>query len=256
MLCVGLDPDLDRLPRCCTSGLSVAEAVMQFNEAIIDATAEFACAFKLNFAFYEAMGASCYEVLRHTFDRIPPGKITIADAKRGDIGNSARKYAEAVFDVFKADACTVAPYMGRDAVAPFLSYEDKAAFVLVRTSNESGKEFQTVFCGEDALYHHVARRVAQWHDDSLGTAGLVAGATTPWAFQELRRICPSSPFLIPGIGAQGGSVAAIKEASTGKIIVNSSRAILYASSEEDFAQAAAKVAQETRDQLQAAVAPS
>ena len=251
VLAVGLDPDPQRLPEHLTSRYSVAEAVMRFNAAIIEATSPFACAYKLNFAFYEALGASAHEVLQFTRRRLPPDVVSIADAKRGDIGNSARHYAQAMLDQMDFDSCTVAPYMGRDAVTPFLSYEGKAAFILARTSNAGGSDFQERDCEGEKLYERVARHVARWDEDAPGTAGLVVGATRPEALRGLRALCPSLPFLIPGLGAQGGAAEAVGAArtATGDIIVNSSRSILYAFSGLDFAARASEQAERIRAEL-------
>ncbi len=249
VLCIGLDPDLHRIPRHLLSAQPEAEAVMAFNKAVVRATAPYACAYKLNFAFYEALGRRGYEVIQHTLACIPRHAVAIADAKRGDIGNTANKYAHAVFRTLDFDACTVAPYMGRDAVAPFLRYADKAAFVLARTSNESARDFQEIPCGQEKLFHLVARRAAAWDKEFAGNAGLVVGATSPTALRELRALCPQLPFLIPGVGAQGGTPEDIAPAFSGPVIVNSSRAVIYASPGTDFAERAADGARQTRELL-------
>ena len=238
VLCVGLDPDWRRLPAAATAARSVPDAVMAFNAAIIEATAPNACAYKMNFAFYEALGRRGYEVLADALRHVPARAVTIGDAKRGDIGNTARHYAEAIFDGLGFDACTVAPYMGRDAVAPFLRYGDKGTFVLARTSNASARDFQEIPVGSGHLFHHVARKVGEWDRALPGTAGLVVGATAPGALKELRTLCPALPFLIPGLGAQGGQADDIAAAASGPVIVNSSRGILFASSGNDFAERA------------------
>ena len=185
--------------------------------------------------------------------RAQPGRpLVIADAKRGDIGNSARFYAEAVFDQLGCDACTVAPYMGRDAAEPFLAHEGKAAFVLARTSNPSAADFQEATCDGEPLALRVARHVAAWDRELPGTAGLVVGATRPDVLADVRRACPTLPFLIPGVGAQGGDPGAVLSAARtddGLVLVNSSRQILYASSGEDFAEAAAREAEAMRDRM-------
>lgn len=251
VLCVGLDPDLRRLPAHLLQDRTPADAVVAFNAAIIEATAAAACAFKLNFAFYEALGREGWATLERTLQHLPADVLLIADAKRGDIGNTARFYAEAIFDTLGFDACTVAPYMGRDAVAPFLAYEGKAAFVLARTSNPSAADFQERDCEGEVLYERVARHVAQWNEETPGTAGLVVGATGPAALAAIRALCPTLPFLIPGIGAQGGDPSAIAAAATetGRVVVNSSRQILYASAGHDFAEAAAREAEAARARL-------
>ncbi len=249
VLCVGIDPDPARMPTSMTASYPTAEAVKAFTTAIIDATAPYACAYKLNFAFFESLGPYGYDVLRQTLAQIPAHAVTIADAKRGDIGNTAIHYARAILDDLGFDACTVAPYMGSDAVAPFLGYPDKAAFVLARTSNPSAADFQETQCGSERLYERVARYIARWDSQCRGTAGLVVGATAPGALSELRRVCPTQPFLIPGLGAQGGDPSDVGAAAAGPIIVSSSRSILYAEGGADFAIGAAEAARRTRDRL-------
>lgn len=251
VVCVGLDPDPKRIPRHLLAARPLADAVVAFNAAIIKATAGVACAFKLNFAFYEALGRDGWGTLERTMQHLPSNVLAIADAKRGDIGNTARFYAEAIFEQLGFDACTVAPYMGRDAVTPFMQYPGTATFVLARTSNPSAADFQERDCDGEKLYERVARHVAAWNDDAPGTAGLVVGATGPDALAALRERCPTLPFLIPGIGAQGGDpgVVAAAATETGPVLVNSSRQILYASDGPDFAEAAAREAEALRARL-------
>lgn len=252
VLCVGLDPDPERLPAHLTAGRPLAEAVLAFNRAVIDATAAAACAFKLNLAFFEALGRDGWAVLEATLAAIPEGPLTIADGKRGDIGNSARFYAAALFEQLGFDACTVAPYMGRDAVLPFLQYEGRAAFILARTSNAGAADFQEQPCGGEPLYARVARHAAAWGAEAPGEAGLVVGATEPGALAALRQACPTLPFLIPGVGAQGGDARAVMQAAAtddGLVLVNSSRQILYAATGEDFAEAAGHAAEQLRATL-------
>ena len=255
VLCVGLDPDPKRLPRRLLDAYPPADAVVAFNAAIIEATAAAVCAFKLNFAFYEALGRDGWNTLERTIQHLPYDVLVIADAKRGDIGNTARFYAESIFEQLGFDACTVAPYMGRDAVAPFLQYPGKAALVLARTSNPSAANFQERDCEGERLYERVARHVAHWDDEEPGTAGLVVGATGPEALATIRALCPTLPFLIPGIGAQGGDPGDIAAAATeaGRVVVNSSRQIIYASDGHDFAEAAAREAETLRARLAAIV---
>ena len=253
VLCVGLDPDPHRLPRHLLDQYPLAEAVVAFNAALIEATAAAACAFKLNFAFYEALGRNGWDTLERTLQHLPSDVLVLADAKRCDIGNSARFYAASIFEQLGFDACTVAPYMGRDAVAPFLQYPGKAAFVLARTSNPSAADFQERHGEGEPLYERVARHVARWNEETPGTAGLVVGATGPEALATLRALCPTLPFLIPGIGAQGGDPGVIAAAATeaGRVLVNSSRQIIYASDGKDFAEAAAREAEALRARLAA-----
>lgn len=253
VVCVGLDPDPDRLPTPLRDADSTADAVGDFCRSIVDATASVACAFKLNFAFFEALGPEGARVLQQVAESIPDDCIVIGDAKRGDIGNSARFYAEAVFDHMHCDAITVAPYMGHDSVTPFLEREGTCAFVLARTSNPGASDLQEACtCDGELLYLRTARLAADWNEDYDGTAGLVAGATSPQALAELRYVCPTLPFLIPGVGSQGGDPGAVMNAAAtddGRVIVNSSRSIIYASEDEDYAQAAGAAAQSLREVL-------
>ncbi len=253
VLCVGLDPDPERMPSHLFADASPAGAVVAFTTAVIAATQAAACAFKLNFAFFEALGAEGWRALETTLRRIPEGVLVIADAKRGDIGNSARFYARSAFERLGCDACTVAPYMGRDAVTPFLRYPGKAAFVLARTSNPGAADFQARDCGGEPLYLGVARRVAAWTETAPGDGGLVVGATDTAAMRAIREACPALPFLIPGVGAQGGDARAVmRAAGNGPVLVNSSRQILYASTGEDFAEAAGRAAETLRRTLEEA----
>lgn len=258
-LCVGLDPDPARFPSFLLGDHSMAASAMRFNAAIIEATAPYACAFKLNLAFYENFGREGPRVIDETLDRLPDDALVIADGKRADIGNSARFYAAASFKRHTFDACTLSPYMGADALAPFLDYAGKAVFVLARTTNPSADALQKIQVqGEDGgeaqpLYERVAREVARWGADTPGATGLVAGATDLEALARLRTACPDLPFLVPGVGAQGGSAQEVVEAAgTGPLLVNSSRSILYAYDEEysrDFADAAQEAARALRDEL-------
>jgi orotidine-5'-phosphate decarboxylase len=279
-VCVGLDPDPERMPAP-LQDRSPLDATMVFCRQIVDATAEAACAFKFNFAFFEALGPTGWQILAETARLVPDDCLTIADAKRGDIGNSARFYARAIFDDMGFDACTVAPYMGRDAVEPFLARAGTGAFVLARTSNDGAADLQEACTcadgngdadvrdadggdadggdadggdgtGGEPLYLHTARKVAEWSDGAPATGGLVAGATAPSALAELREACPELPFLVPGVGAQGGDPAAVMRAAhtpRAPVLVNSSRSILYASDGEDYADAAGQAARELREAL-------
>lgn len=252
-VCVGLDPDPGRLPSPLAGAEEIADAVASFCHNIIQATAQYACAFKLNFAFFEALGPAGAYVLEQTASVIPDHCLVIGDAKRGDIGNSARFYATAVFDHMHCDAITVAPYMGHDSVTPFLEKEGTCAFILARTSNPGARDFQEACqCDGEPLYLRTARLAAEWNGDHPGTAGLVAGATSPNALRELRDACPTLPFLVPGVGSQGGDPVAVMDAAAtgdGTVIVNSSRSIIYASEDDDYADAAADAARNLRDVL-------
>ncbi len=257
MLCIGLDPDPRHLPRHLLNTCLLPDAIIAFNTAVIEATSPLACAYKLNFAFYEALGREGWRVLEETIVQIPGHLVVIADAKRGDIGNSARFYAEAVFTHLRCDACTVAPYMGRDAVEPFLQYEGKAAFILARTSNPGAEDFQEKVCDGVSLYERVAASTKEWASEAPGTAGLVVGAASREALIRLRQSCPDMPFLIPGVGAQGGDARMVMQCArthTGQVIVNSSRQIIFASPDSNFAEAAGDAAMQLRNTLNEAVA--
>ncbi len=250
-LCVGLDPDPERLPDP-LSEMEPLEAAREFCLDIIEATAPFACAFKFNLAFFEALGDGGLRVLREVIGAVPENALTIGDAKRGDIGNSARFYARALFDDLSVDACTVAPYMGRDAVTPFLQRRGTAAFVLARTSNPGADDLQTCTIDGEALYQRVGRLTREWASETPADAGLVVGATRPDAVARLRELCPALPFLIPGVGAQGGSLKSCLELGTtgeGTVIINSSRSIIYASEEGDYAEAAAQEAERLQQEM-------
>jgi orotidine-5'-phosphate decarboxylase len=252
-VCVGLDPDPERLPHPLRDGRLLTDAVREFCATIVEATAPYACAFKPNFAFFEALGPAGLTVLDQITGAIPDDCLLIGDAKRGDVGHSARFYAKAIYEKFDLDACTVSPYLGRDSVTPFLEYEDRCTFVLARTSNDGAADLQEACtCDGTPLYRHVARRVAAWGTEADGTAGLVVGATAPDALAELRADAPSLPFLVPGVGAQGGTPAAVMDAAAtdaGPVLVNSSRSILYADEGPDYADAAAEATQALRAAL-------
>jgi orotidine-5'-phosphate decarboxylase len=251
--CVGLDPDPSRLPTPLRDGRILTDAVREFCATIVEATAPYACAYKPNFAFFEALGPAGLTVLDQVTAAIPDDCLLIGDAKRGDIGNSAQFYAQAVYENLGMDACTVSPYLGGDSVAPFLDHEDKCAFILARTSNDGAADFQEACaCDDTPLYRQVAQKTAEWSADADGTAGLVVGATAPEALAELRVDCPTLPFLIPGVGAQGGDPAEVVDAAQtddGPVLVNSSRSTIYASEEADYAEAAAEAAKDLRDAL-------
>lgn len=253
LACVGLDPDPSRLPTPLRDGRLLTDAVREFCATIIEATAPYACAFKPNFAFFEALGPAGLTVLDQVTTTVPDDCLLIGDAKRGDIGNSARFYAQSIYDDLGFDACTVSPYLGRDSLAPFLDYEDRCTFVLARTSNEGAADLQEACtCDGTPLYRHVARKVSEWSEGADGTAGLVVGATAPDALTELREDSPTLPFLIPGVGAQGGDPTVVRDTAQtddGPILVNSSRSILYASEDADYAEAAADAARSLRDAL-------
>jgi orotidine-5'-phosphate decarboxylase len=249
LLCVGLDTDAVLLPR--HLGRS-ANAVLSFNCRIIDATHDLVCAYKLNLAFYEAMGEQGWRVVEKTLEHIPRGIITIGDAKRGDLGNSAEQYAKALFDGLGFDAVTVNPYMGHDSVEPFLQRSDRGVFLLALTSNPSSKDFQRLKVGGRPLYERVVRASMKWN--SKKNLGLVVGATHPKELQRVRKLAPNMPILIPGIGKQGGNLqSAIRNGCTNRgdlAIINASRSIIYASRGNDFAKAARREAMRLRDEIE------
>lgn len=247
-LCVGLDPDPDLLPEPFLNGGDPASNVVAFCRAIVEATTPFASSFKVNFAFFEALGDAGVSALRQVRRSVPDNIPVIADAKRGDIGNTARFYARSVFEDLGFDAVTLSPYMGADSILPFAGYADRGVFVLARTSNPGASDFQHLVSGDAPLYLHVARAAVRWQAASPGTIGLVVGATAPAALTELRSVCGTMPFLVPGVGAQGGDAASVMTAAhagAGTVLVNSSRAILYASRGADFQAAAARSARES-----------
>lgn len=255
LLCVGLDPEPDRFPAHLRS-MPVAQAVVHFCQAIIDATAPYVCAYKPNLAFFEVLGPEGMYVFQEVLRAIPAPVPIIADAKRGDLGNTARNYAAALFDVYGCDAVTVNPYLGYDSVAPFLAYQQKGVLLLCRTSNPSAHDFQDLpVQGEKGqvrpLYEVVARRVQSWNE--AGNCGLVVGATYPQELRAIRALCPNMPILIPGVGVQGGdleaSVIAGVDAMGEKAIIAVSRSVLYAGSGNDFATVAANEARLLRDRI-------
>jgi orotidine-5'-phosphate decarboxylase len=250
-LCVGLDTDLTKIPQHL---LSEPDPVFAFNKAIIDATLDYCVSYKINTAFYEAMGVKGWEWLEKTIRYIPSSHFTIADAKRGDIGNTSDQYARAFFETLPFDSVTVAPYMGEDSVKPFLQHRGKWAIVLGLTSNKGASDFelkplQSLHTIEttvsELLYERVLRTVSGW--GTTENLMFVVGATQAEAFVNIRSIVPNHFLLVPGVGAQGGSLKEISEKALNKdcgLLVNASRAILYASSNADFASAAAAVARE------------
>ena len=249
LLCVGLDTVLEKIPQHIKSR---ENPLFQFNKAIIDATADFATAFKVNTAFYEAYGIEGWQALKETFDYLPAHVIKIADAKRGDIGNTSKMYARSLFEWLGADAITVNPLMGGDSVSPFLEDPEKGVFFLCLTSNPGSADLQHFSNGREKLYQQIIRLVKSWN--TKGNCGLVVGATHPEELGQIREQADELPFLIPGIGAQGGDLdASVKngmdENGVGAIF-NSSRAIIYASQAEDFAKAVRKAAEETVNALE------
>ena len=254
LLCVGLDSEPGRLPEAVRGA---ANPWLAFNRAIVDATADLVCAYKPNLAFYEAQGPAGLETLLRTLEAIPAGIPVIGDAKRGDVGHTAQAYARALFEVYGFSAVTVNPYLGLEALTPFLVRTDRGVFVLCRTSNPGAREFQdlpvVLAAGEPPvpLYEAVARRVVAANE--RGNAGLVVGATYPEELRRVRALAPDLPILIPGVGAQAGDLeSAVRygvDARGELAIINSSRQIIYASSGADYAVAARRVASALRDEI-------
>ncbi len=268
LLCVGLDPEPARFPEPWTGQTS---RIYDFCAAIVDATADLACAFKPQIAYFAARGAEAQlERLIDHVRRSAPGVPVILDAKRGDIGSTAQQYAKEAFERYGSDAVTLSPFMGWDTVEPYLPYTDKGVFLLCRTSNPGGDDWQSQrladVAGQPRLFEHLAQHAQeQSHRHAPGQIGLVVGATYPEEIARVRALAPDLPLLVPGVGAQGGDAAATVKAGlprtaragaqgmpTGTIVVNSSRAILYASAKSDFASAARQAALATRDELNAA----
>lgn len=237
-LCIGLDSDINKIPKHL---LDLDDPIFEFNKRIIDATQDLCIAYKPNIAFYEALGAKGWESLQKTLDYIPQSHFTIADAKRGDIGNTSRLYAKAFFETLNFDSVTVAPYMGVDSVSPFLEFENKTVILLALTSNKGSGDFQLAKQGDSEmpLYEKVMRIAQEW--GTLDNLMFVVGATHPEKFEEIRRIAPDSFLLVPGIGAQGGDLEAVAKYGLNDhcgLIVNSSRGIIFAGDGEDFAEKA------------------
>lgn len=243
LVCIGLDIDKEKIPSFLFE--TTDDPFVRFTTSIINETKDLVCAYKPNLAFFEALGQQGEQVLRKTLAAIPKDIIIILDGKRNDIGNTAKKYAYSLFEDLKADGTTVNPYLGLDGVKPFLEYSDKCSFLLCRTSNPSAKDFQDLRIDDEPLYIHVAKTVKTWK--TYGCCGLVAGATYPEELRTLRELMgEDTPFLIPGIGKQGGDVKKTVTYGTNShgemAVINSSRGIIYASDDEDFAQ---KARQET-----------
>lgn len=254
-LCVGLDTDPKKLPEVITSDTSDDDPVFTFNKAIIDATARYCVAYKPNLAFYESMGWKGVRTLERTIEYIRknhPDQFIIADAKRGDIGNTSRLYARSAFEHMGVDAVTVAPYMGEDSVTPFLGYDGKWVILLALTSNKGSHDFQLIEDKDGTpLFETVIEKSKQWA--SPDEMMYVVGATQGRMFENIRKVAPESFLLVPGVGAQGGSLEEVCkygmiEGQCG-LLVNSSRGIIYASLDEDFAEAAAREARKLSEQM-------
>lgn len=249
-LCVGLDPDLEKIP---THLLSEPDPIFAFNKAIIDATKDYCVAYKPNLAFYEAEGIEGWKSFVKTIEYIPKNKFIIADAKRGDIGNTSNRYAKAFFEKMPCDAITIAPYMGEDSVTPFLGFKDKWAILLGLTSNKGSADFQRIQSADDtSLYVSVIEKATKW--GSSDELMFVIGATHPEDFEGIRALAPDYFFLVPGVGAQGGNLEAICKYGINDqigLLVNSSRGIIYAGGKgEDFTTGVREAAKALQRQMQ------
>ena len=249
-LCIGLDVDLDKIPKHL---LKEKDPIFAFNKAIVDATHHLCVAYKPNIAFYEAYGLKGWKALKKTIEYINenhPEIFTIADAKRGDIGNTSGRYAKAFFEDLAFDSLTVAPYMGKDSVEPFLAFKNKHTILLTLTSNEGSSDFQTQKINEKELYKHILETSKTWKNSE--NLMYVVGATKAEHLAEIRQIIPDSFLLVPGVGAQGGDLQEVCKYGMNDnvgLLINSSRGIIYASQDENFAQVAAKKASELQQQM-------
>ena len=246
-LCVGLDSDITKIPKHL---LEADDPVFEFNKAIIDATQDLCVSYKINTAFYEANGLKGWQSMEKTLRYIPNDIFTIADAKRGDIGNTSTQYAKAFFEAMNFDSITVAPYMGKDSVKPFLDFKDKFTIVLGLTSNEGAYDFQYLMNDDKELFKHVLQKVSSWGTDE--NLMFVIGATKTAQLKEVRKIIPNHFLLVPGVGAQGGSLEEVSKigmnADVG-LLVNASRQIIFASQGEDFAEKAREEALKLQSEM-------
>lgn len=249
-LCVGLDTDLSKIPKHLQGK---PDAVVSFNKAIIDATKNFCVSYKINTAFYEAMGVKGWEAMEETVNYIPSTHLKIADAKRGDIGNTSSQYAKAFFETLKFDAITVAPYMGEDSIRPFLEYDNKWTIVLGLTSNKGSQDFEMLkvqnemeeHLRSEYLYEKVLKTIAKW--GTPNNLMFVVGATQAAEFENIRNIIPEHFLLVPGVGFQGGSLEEVSKFAMNKdcgILVNASRAVIYAGDKENYAEEAQIIAEQ------------
>ena len=246
-LCVGLDTSIEKIPIHLSSN---PDAVFEFNKQIIDATRDLCVAFKINTAFYESKGVKGWQALEKTVNYIPSTHFKIADAKRGDIGNTSAQYAKAFFEVLNFDAITVAPYMGYDSIMPFLEYENKWAIVLGLTSNEGSEDFQQQKTGDNYLYEAVIKKVSEW--GTKENMMFIAGATKAENILSIRKIVPDNFLLIPGVGFQGGSLAEVSKYGLNNdcgLLVNASRAIIYAGKDDNFAKQARIIAHQYQTEM-------
>jgi len=247
-LCVGLDTDLDKIPQHLKR---LNDPIFEFNKAIINATKDYCVAYKPNIAFYESMGASGWESLKKTLDYIPEDIFTIADAKRGDIGNTSEKYAQAFFDTLGFDSITLSPYMGKDSIAPYLEHPNKWSIILALTSNSGAADFQTLSIGDKKLFECVLEETKAW--GTVDNTMYVVGATKASELTNIRKIVPDHFLLVPGIGSQGGSLEDVAEHGLNNhcgLLVNSSRGIIYSGSGEDFADKAREESRRLQSQME------
>ncbi len=242
LLCIGLDPNPNLMPEDI--------GVFEFNRQIIEATSDLVIGYKLNFAFYEALGDDGWKVMKKTVEAIPEGLLSIADAKRADVPNSATFYARAIFSL-GFDSLTVNPYLGQDSIEPFTSYKEKGTFLLCRTSNPGSRDIQEIKTPEGKLFEFIARKAGEWN--KYGNIGLVCGATCPEDLELVRQIQPDMPILVPGVGAQGGDLKLTLRYGLNKegqgLIITSSRQVIYASREKNFALKARQVAANLRESI-------
>ncbi len=253
VLCVGLDTDLTKIPKYL---LADEDPAFAFNKAIIDATKDYTVAYKINTAFYEAQGIKGWMSMEKTLNYIPKDIFTIADAKRGDIGNTSEQYARTFFHTYPFDSVTVAPYMGADSVKPFLQFEGKWSIVLGLTSNAGSADFQLQQCGDELLYQKVLKTVASWGTPE--NIMFVIGATRKEQLQEVRAMLPEHFFLVPGVGAQGGDVDTVCSNAFNKdagVLINVSRGVIYASAGEDFAERAGEEARKYQGEMKGYLKP-
>jgi len=254
LLCIGLDPDVTKIPRHI---LQKPDSIFEFNKAVIEATHDLVACYKPNSAFYEAEGMEGLEQLKRTIDYINATYSdipVILDAKRADIGNTSSMYAKYIFEFLGADATTVAPYMGSDSLIPFFEYKDKGIFVLVRTSNQGATDFQDIDVQGEPLYVRVAQKVTEWNKQ-YSNCMMVVGATWPEEIKKVRKLAPKMFFLVPGIGVQGGDLKntlknGLRSDKSG-LLINSGRSIIYAGDDLDFADRSRTEAQKLRDQINA-----
>jgi len=250
LLCVGLDTDIRKIPKFLLE--TSKNPLFDFNREIIEATKDLVCAYKLNMAFYEVAGKNGFEALEKTIQYIPHNILVIVDGKRNDIGNTAQKYAQSLFDTLKADAVTINPYLGKDGISPFLDYSTKCSFILCRTSNPSAGDFQDLMVSSIPVYQIVAQKIREWNVNN--NCGAVVGATYPEELKIVRTILGEDiPILIPGIGKQGGDIEkTVRNGTNGKgemALINSSREIIFAGDQENFSEQSRKKAESVRNSI-------